>query len=95
MIISSEITGKTYKTVDDCLADEKKFLEKQEAEKKARKEHEAKKQAAYEEAIAACEKYLDLCGIDIEFTDHGYKATFLSDDKADKIFEDILNAMLS
>ena len=31
MIISSEITGKTYKTVDECLAAEKKFVEEKEA----------------------------------------------------------------
>ena len=51
MIISSEITGKTYKTVDECLAAEKAFIEKKEAEEKAAKELEAKKDEAYKKAI--------------------------------------------
>ena len=52
-----------------------------------------KKDAAYKKAIAACDEYLKLCGIEVEFNDHGYRATIHSNDKADKIFEDILNMM--
>lgn len=91
MIISSEITGKTYKTVEECLAAEKKFVEEKEAEK----ELEAKKDEAYKKAIAACDEYLKLCGIEAEFTDHGYKIHYHGDSKSDKIWEDILNMMLN
>lgn len=95
MIISSEITGKTYKTVDECLAAEKAFIEKKEAEEKAAKELEAKKDEAYKKAIAACDEYLKLCGIDIQFGDHGYRLKYHSDGSlADSIFEDILNMMI-
>ena len=91
MIISSEITGKTYKTVDECLAAEKKFVE----EKEAAKELEAKKDEAYKKAIAACDEYLKLCGIEVEFSDHGYKLKYRGDGStADMIFEDILNMMI-
>jgi len=93
MRIISDITGKEYKTVDECLAAEKAFEEKkakEEAEKKALKE---KKDAAYQKAIAACDEYLKLCGIELEFTKDGYRAKIHSNDKADKIFEDILNMM--
>ena len=59
MIISSELTGKTYKTVEDCLAAEKEYR-REEAER-ARKLDKA-----YEEAIAACNRYLELAGVRIE-----------------------------
>ena len=95
MIISSEITGKTYKTVEECLAAEKKFAEEKEAKEKAAKELEAKKDAAYKKAIAACDEYLKLCGIEVEFGDHGYRLKYHSDGSlADSIFEDILNMMI-
>ena len=95
MIISSEITGKTYKTVDECLAAEKAFIEKKEAEEKAAKEFEAKKDEAYKKAITACDEYLKLCGIEVEFGDHGYRLKYHSDGSlADSIFEDILNMMI-
>lgn len=42
MIIKSEFTGKTYNTVDECIADEKSYFEEQ--EKKKSKE-EAKEKA--------------------------------------------------
>ena len=97
MRIISDITGKEYKTVEFCLADEKKFLEAKEAEEKAAKELEAKKDEAYKKAIAACDEYLKLCGVDLEFTDNGYRVHYHRGDasKADEIFEDILNAWLS
>lgn len=98
MIISSEITGKTYKTVDECLAAEKKFIEEKKAKEeaaKAVKEFEAKKDEAYKKAIAACDEYLKLCGIEVEFGDHGYKLKYRGDGStADMIFEDILNMMI-
>ena len=93
MIISSEITGKNYKTVDECLAAEKKFLEEKARKEKAAKELEAKKDEAYKKAIAACDEYLKLCGVELEFNDHGYKLHYHSDGKADEIWEDILSVM--
>ena len=95
MIISSEITGKTYKTVADCLEAESEFIEKKEAEEKAAKELAAKKDEAYKKAIAACDEYLKLCGVEVEFKDNGYTMKYHSDGSlADAIFEDILNTML-
>ena len=95
MIISSEITGKEYNSVELCLADEKKFLEEKAKKEKAAKEHEQALDAAYKKAIDACDEYLRLCGIDVEFTDHGYKVKYHGNGgKADAIFEDILNMML-
>lgn len=95
MIISSEITGKTYNTVEECLAEEKSFIEKKEAKEKAKKELEAQKNEAYEKAMAACDEYLKLCGIEVDFNDNGYTMEYHGDGSlADKIFEDILNLML-
>ena len=93
MRIISDITGKEYKTVDECLKAEKAFEEKKAKEEAEKKELAAKKDAAYKKAMEACDEYLKLCGIEVEFNDHGYKATIHSNDKADKIFEDILNMM--
>lgn len=92
MRIISDITGCEYKTVDECLAAEKKFLEEKESKEKAAKELEAKKDEAYKKAIAACDEYLKLCGVELEFNDHGYKVRYHNEGKADEIFEDILNA---
>ena len=56
---------------------------------------EAKKDEAYKKAIAACDEYLKLCGVEVEFGDHGYTMKYHSDGSlADAIFEDILNTML-
>ena len=89
MIISSEITGKTYNTVEECLAAEKSFVEKKE-------ELNTKKNEAYKKAIAACDEYLELCGMEIESTPSGgYVLKYHGDGSiADMIFEDILNTML-
>ena len=38
MIITSEITGKQYKTVDACVEDERKFIAVQEEERKKKEE---------------------------------------------------------
>lgn len=66
MIISSELTGKRYKTVEECLEAEKEFLRKKEEEKKAKEAQQAAIDKAYEEAVAACDKYFELVGIDLE-----------------------------
>lgn len=93
MRIISEITGKEYKSVDECLAAEKKFLDDKVAKEKAAKDLEAKKEAAYKKAIDACDEYLKLCGIEAEFDDNGCRIHYYSDDKADDIWEDILSVM--
>ena len=93
MIISSEITGKTYKTVDACLAAEKLFKEEQAKKEQEKKELAQKKDEAYKKAIDACDEYLRLCGIEAEFTDNGYKIHYHGDGKSDEIWEDILNMM--
>lgn len=60
MIIKSEITGKTYKTVDECLADEKAYnQEKLEAERK-KKEFERKQEVAFQLVKESWKKYLDV-----------------------------------
>lgn len=95
MRIISDITGQEYKTVEACLAAEKKFKDEKEAKEKAQKELEAKKDEAYKKAIAACDEYLKLCGVEVEFDDHGYTMKYHNDGSlADAIFEDILNTML-
>ena len=66
MIISSEITGKTYDTVEDCIAAEREFKAKEREKKEAEKKHKEELDKAYEEAIAACDKYLELAGVKIE-----------------------------
>ena len=66
MIISSELTGKRYKTVEECLEAEKEFLRRKEEEKKAKEAQQAAIDKAYEEAVAACDKYFELVGIDLE-----------------------------
>lgn len=66
MIISSEITGKIYDTVEDCIAAEREFKAKEREKKEAEKKHKEKLDKAYEEAIAACDKYLELAGIKVE-----------------------------
>ena len=95
MRIISDITGKEYKTVELCLAAEEKFLKDKAEKEKAEKELAAKKDEAYKKAIAACDEYLKLCGVEVEFTDHGYTMKYHSDgSQADSIFEDILDTML-
>lgn len=66
MIIYSEILDKTFDSVDECLDAELEFRRAE----KAREEAEARRQAeldeAYEDAIAACERYLELAGVDVK-----------------------------
>jgi len=77
MIISSELTGKEYKTVEECLKAEKEFLKKKEEEKKAKKEHEEALDKAYKEAVAACDRYFELAGVEVDYDeDDGWVATF-------------------
>lgn len=93
MIISSEITGKTYKTVYECLADEKEFIRKEEEAKAAKEAHEKELNDAYEEAIAACERYLKLTGVDVDINDNGYKITIDRDTEDGHIFEEVVNLL--
>ena len=87
MIISSELTGKTYETVDECLKAEEQYRLQKEAEAKAKADHEKAMDEAYKKAIEACDAYLKLAGIEYEGTDHGYRVKIHSNDKADQIFE--------
>lgn len=63
MIISSELTGKQYKTVQDCLSDEKLYKKRLEEEKRAEEKRKKELEEAYNEAVIACNKYLELCGV--------------------------------
>lgn len=65
MIILSEITGKEYDSVSECLYDEQKFKTEQEEAKKAEEAHKKEVDKAYEAAVDACEKYFELIGVDI------------------------------
>ena len=90
MIIMSEITGGKYKTVDECLAAEKAFLDKKAAEEKAKAEKQKKINDAYDKAIKACEEDLKLVGIDDDFIEddksNGKTAT-KEKDEFDEILE--------
>ena len=90
MIIISELTGKEYKTVDECIKAEKDFLKKKEEEEKAKKAYEEELDKAYHDAIAACDRYLKLRGIEIEEDEDSFIATFRSKESEElfgKIFE--------
>ena len=87
MRIVSDITGKSYTTVDECLAAEEAFVEKQkkvEAEKKAlaeqRKERAAEVTKAYENAKAAEKQYYELRNAFVK--DYGYYHTTYTDSEA-------------
>ena len=71
MIISSELTGETYKTVEDCLAAEKRYREKLREKQRAEKAHREELDKAYKEAMEACGKYFELAGVDFKVTDDG------------------------
>lgn len=92
MIIISELTGKEYKTVDECLKAEKDFLKKKEEEEKAKKAHEEELDKAYHDAIAACDKYLKLRGIEIEEDENSFIATF-KDKGGNELFEKFFDMM--
>ena len=76
MIISSELTGKTYKTVEECLAAEASYKEEEEKKRKAAQLRAHELDKAQEEAIAACDRYLKMTGIDYEILDEAPWATF-------------------
>lgn len=63
MIISSELTGKTYETVEECLKEEKEYRKKEAEAEKAKKAKQKALDEAYKEAINACNKYLKLAGV--------------------------------
>lgn len=92
MIIISELTGKEYKTVDECIKAEKDFLKKREEEEKAKKAHEEELDKAYHDAIAACDKYLKLRGIEIEEDENSFIATFKGNDN-NELFEKFFELM--
>lgn len=93
MIIISEITGKEYNTVDECIAAEKEFLEKQEAAEKIKKAREEELSKAYDEAIAACDRYFELAGMDVEIDEDDNSCIVTlhrngeDDEDFDKVFE--------
>lgn len=60
MIIKSEITGKTYKTVDECLADEKAYNQKKLEDERKKKEFEKKQEVAFQLVKESWKKYLDV-----------------------------------
>lgn len=93
MIISSELTGKTYKTVDECLAAEKEFVEKKEKEEKARAAHKEAVDKAYKEAIEACEKYMKLVGMKYEPKKNGYRLTIFDEDELEDFFDRVAKAV--
>ena len=77
MRIYSEITKKEYKTVDECLAAEKKYAEDQKALQKEEKEKAATKkmradevQNAYAKVCEAQKEYIKLRNAFVE--DYGY-----------------------
>lgn len=105
MIIISEITGGQYKTVEECLEAEREFAFKKEAEEKARKEKaeaelKRKKEIdeAYEKAMKACEDYLKLVGVKVNFKNKdGSRKLFATIeandflDGVDQILDSIIN----
>lgn len=70
MIIYSEILDKTFDSVDECIDAEYayKMAEKKAAEEKA--EYDKKCEDAYQKAIAACDEYLKLVGVDLDIDDN-------------------------
>ena len=86
MIIISELTGKEYKTVDECLEAEEIFLKEKEEKEKAEKERKAALDKAYKEAIAACDKYLELAGIKIDEDEDGIQCFKFTVDEDDEDF---------
>ena len=94
MIIMSEITGGKYKTVDECLAAEKTFLDKKAAEEKAKAEKQKKINDAYDKAIKACEEYFKLVGIEVDFIEDDKSNSKTATKKKDD-FDEILEILES
>ena len=86
MIIISELSGKDYKNVDECLEEEEIFLKEKEEKERAEKEHKEALDKAYKEAIAACDKYLELAGIKIDEDEDGIRCFKFTVDNDDEDF---------
>ncbi len=69
MIIQSEITGKSYNTVEECLEDEKAFKAEKEAAEKAKQEKQEKLEAAFNDICKAWKTYVQT------YRDYGYRIT--------------------
>lgn len=72
IIISSDLTGETYKTMGDAYAAEEAFKAKKQQEEQERAAKRKALDEAYEKAMAACNEYLKLAkeeidGIEFEF----------------------------
>lgn len=79
MVIYSELTGKQYKTVEECLAAEKELKEQVEREKEARRQERKKLESeiekTYKTIVAEWKHYLDLLEkAEIDVTDLEDKA---------------------
>ena len=95
MRIVSDITGKSYSSVEDCLAAEKTFVEEQkkaEEEKKAladkKKERAKEVEDAYKKAKEAEKKYYELRNSFVK--DYGYYHTTYTN-VSDTPFQDLLD----
>ena len=87
MIIYSEITKKDYETVEECLAAEREYKRMKVEEERKAAEKQAELDNAYEEAIAACEKYLELAGIKIDLEEEEKDTNYLLMELLDNFFE--------
>lgn len=93
MIISSELTGKTYKTVEDCLRAEKEHKEAEQKKLAEQKAHEEKLNKAYDEAIAACNRYFELAGVNFKVLEDKDKVSH-NDIKFIDSFDNLLKIFL-
>lgn len=93
MIISSELTGKTYETVEDCLKAEEEFHRQKAEEQKAKEEHDKMLDEAYEEAMAACDKYLKLAGVRISGSSGTPQVINSVDDLLEELFGSFCKAL--
>lgn len=87
MIISSELTGKEYKTVQECIADEKEFKRKEEELKRKEKEYEEKLIKAFKKAEDACNEFFKLAGTDVTVN------FSINDEYEDDIVDAFVNAL--
>jgi len=64
MIIYSELTGKQYKTVEECVAAERELKEQIQKQKEARRQERAKLQkdieSTYKSIVDSWSRYIDL-----------------------------------
>lgn len=92
MIIYSEILDKTFNSVNECLEAEIAYNEAEAKRKEEEEALQAEIDKAYEEAITACDKYLELVGLKKQDEDD-ISFRIYSDDADDKLFETILNVL--